>query len=204
MVTPSESRRGDSVPGQTHVREHKASGTECHDLSTPFWHSGYLQNGSERHDRLSQCAMKPDSMAVQIRLDGVFHQVIEAVPNAMVVVDGNRQIVMINAQVGRIFGYGGTEIVGCPIEQLVTERVTRQDPELRSSGGINWWSDPMEAGNELCALHKDNGIGWTKTIGLQLVELLAIQLDCEISIHCSGPTQFSRFGSQSGDRPEVP
>ena len=99
--------------------------------------------------------IKLDSMTDHIRPGGVFHQVVEAVPNALVVVNRNSQIVMINAQAERVFGYGKTELLGCPIEQLVTERVGGHDPELRSRCFVNPWSGPLAPGRELCASHKD-------------------------------------------------
>src|SRR5580700_2243451 len=59
--------------------------------------------------------MTLDTLAIHIRPGGVVHQVIEAVPNAVVVLNRNNQIVLINARAELVFGYGETEILGCPI-----------------------------------------------------------------------------------------
>jgi two-component system, sensor histidine kinase PdtaS len=113
--------------------------------------------------------MKRDTLTNHIRLDEVFHQVVDAVPNAMVVVNRDSQIVMINAQAEEIFGYGRTEILGCPIEQLVTERDRGGNPKLRSQFFVDPTSEPMAPGHELCALHKD-GHEFLVEIGRSAIE----------------------------------
>jgi PAS domain S-box-containing protein len=102
-----------------------------------------------------KCSVTLDSMTNHIRLDEVFQQAVEAVPNAVMVVNRNSQIVMINGQAERVFGYVKTEILGCSIGQLVTERVRGHKPVLPSRFLVIPWSGPMTPGHELHALHKD-------------------------------------------------
>jgi PAS domain S-box-containing protein len=62
-----------------------------------------------------------------------FRQVVEAAPNAMVMINQNGLIEMVNAQAERVFGYERQELLGQPIEILVPERFRRAHPGLRGS-----------------------------------------------------------------------
>jgi PAS domain-containing protein len=48
-----------------------------------------------------------------------FRQVVEASPNAMVMINRTGEIVMVNTQAERAFGYARAELVGQPVEMLV-------------------------------------------------------------------------------------
>jgi PAS domain S-box-containing protein len=90
-----------------------------------------------------------------VDLDGVFCQVIDAMPSPMLVVDAKGQVVMLNAHAEQAFGYQGNKIVGRPIGQLLTERVHGQDPKSRTAFRVGSRSDPAAAGHHLYALHRD-------------------------------------------------
>jgi PAS domain-containing protein len=59
----------------------------------------------------------------------IIRQAIEAVPNAVMVVDRTGRVVMTNAHVEAAFGYGRHEILGWPIQQLVEQRVPGRTPQ---------------------------------------------------------------------------
>lgn len=54
--------------------------------------------------------------------DRLFHRFLEAVPDAVVIIDGNGAIVRINSQTENLFGYRREELLGVPLEALMPGR----------------------------------------------------------------------------------
>lgn len=84
-----------------------------------------------------------------------FRQVVEATPNAMIIVGCNGLIEMINTQAEKSFGYNRKELLGQAIELLVPERIRQQHPELRDSYIANPVPRNLNQGNDLFAQRKD-------------------------------------------------
>jgi len=82
-------------------------------------------------------------------------QVIEAAPNAMVMVGSNGGIALVNAQTEKLFGYPRSELIGRPVEMLVPERNRGQHPQKRDG----YFNDPrprtMGIGRDLYGLTRD-------------------------------------------------
>jgi PAS domain S-box-containing protein len=93
-------------------------------------------------------------------------QVVESAPNAMVMVDRDGCIVLVNAQTERMFGYRRTELIGQPMEMLVPARYRVPHPDLRAGFFAAPQSRPMGAGRDLYALRKD-GSEFPVEIGLR-------------------------------------
>jgi PAS domain S-box-containing protein len=82
-------------------------------------------------------------------------RLLEAAPDAMVIVNSKGEIVLINSQAEQLFGYSREELLGQPVELLVPERLRSQHREHR----VGYFDAPrlrgMGAGLTLYGLRKD-------------------------------------------------
>ena len=87
--------------------------------------------------------------------DRRFVGLLEAAPDAMVCVDSDGRIALVNAQAERLFGYGRDELVGQPVEMLVPDAVRPVHPGHRAGYVADPQPRPMGAGKELAGRRRD-------------------------------------------------
>jgi PAS domain S-box-containing protein len=89
------------------------------------------------------------------RADSKFRNLLESAPDAMVIVNQEGQIQLINTQTERLFGYSRAEVIGKPVEILIPERF--QGGHVAHRHGYSQSPRPREmgAGAELYGRRKD-------------------------------------------------
>ncbi len=96
-------------------------------------------------------------------------QALDAASSAMVMVDAEGVIVLVNAKVTEMFGYEREQLIGSPIELLVPEALRRRHEVYRRSYGADRTERTMETGRDLHGRRAD-GSEFALEIGLVPIE----------------------------------
>jgi protein-histidine pros-kinase len=84
-----------------------------------------------------------------------FRSLLDAAPDAIVIVDQRGRILIVNQQTEQLFGYGRAELIGQPVEVLIPDRLRAQHPAHRAGFFRAPRVRAMGSGLELWGLRKD-------------------------------------------------
>ncbi len=103
--------------------------------------------------REQQAAMR--DMGLQTRAEAKFRGLLESAPDAMLVVDNNGNIQLINSQTERMFNYPRKDLIGQSVELLVPKRLRKRHLKHREGYYVEHPARPMGIGLELFGVRKD-------------------------------------------------
>jgi two-component system, LuxR family, sensor kinase FixL len=126
-------------------------------IQVPFFGSfAYLGIVVALGYQLCNDAVRAAHLASELQMgEERFRRVVEAAPNAMIMVNQEGQITLANQQAEKTFGYPREELLGRPIEMLVPERVRSDHRGFRHDYFCDPQARPMGAGRELFGRRKD-------------------------------------------------
>ena len=104
----------------------------------------------------AQLAAKLQTSEMSLRAsEEQFRAVVESVPNAILLVDGQGKVTLTNPPAHALFGYAREELIGRPVELLIPARYRSSHEAYRQSYGVDPRARVMGFARELYALHKD-------------------------------------------------
>jgi protein-histidine pros-kinase len=111
--------------------------------------------------------------------DAYFKNLLDSAPDAMIIINNNGEIEIVNSQTEEMFGYSRSELLGRPIEMLMPARFRGRHQDHRTEFLKDPHVRPMGTDMELAALRKD-GSEFPVEISLSSVERPSGRLGCSV------------------------
>ena len=89
------------------------------------------------------------------RADSLFRQIVDVAPSALLLVDPDRKLVLVNHSAEQLFGYTSEELLGREIELLLPERFRQSHPQHVARFYREPRTRSMGPGRELYGRRKD-------------------------------------------------
>jgi PAS domain S-box-containing protein len=100
-------------------------------------------------------SVRKDAEAHLAEMEGRYRGLLEAAPEAIVISDPSGRILLVNAQMEKVFGYQREELIGQAVEILVPERFRAKHPEYRVGYHAHPRARSMGENLDLRGLRKD-------------------------------------------------
>jgi PAS domain S-box-containing protein len=99
--------------------------------------------------------MRRDAEIHLAYMEGRYRGLLEVAPDALVVVNQNGEIVLLNGQAEKEFGYDRKELIGQPVEKLMPRQYRENHPKQRQAYATHPQARPMGQDLDLLGLRKD-------------------------------------------------
>jgi PAS domain S-box-containing protein len=137
--------------------------------------------------------------------DQKFMNLLESAPDAMVLVDRDGRLDLVNSQTVKLFGWPREQLLGQTIQCLMPERFRDQHPSIHSSFLVRPGARAMAGGVELFGVHRD-GTEFPVEISLSPVEThegtLVMGAIRDITERKQAQAQILRLNAELEDRVE--
>jgi PAS domain S-box-containing protein len=122
---------------------------------TSFWANVVITPIYDRSGRLNGFGKVVRDNTARHKAEQKFEDLLEAAPDAIVILDQAGDIVLVNSQTEKVFGYMRTELIGHKIEVLLPERYRARHPSHRFEFFAAPKIRPMGAGLALYGQRQD-------------------------------------------------
>ena len=127
----------------------------CARTGMQFWAEVLITPIYNGRGRLSGFSKVTRDVSSRRKAEQKFKDLLEAAPDAIVIVNRAGDIVLVNSQTEKLFGYARTELLGQKIELLLPPRFRTNHPSRRNQFFTAPKVRPMESGLELYGQRKD-------------------------------------------------